>query len=149
MSSFVGAAIVILDKRLYCYSRPACTRSSNQEGLVGGRKMPLEIDLIETLYGVGEVAVPILLQMADTPDAAWRVLAAMRGAQTAALVVIEAGDERRLSDWEIAAILRNRLKGSREPCPSNESLVIRATDNTDAAYHRDFGNWYYGRTADS
>ena len=104
-------------------------------------KLPLEIDLIECLYGDGEVSIDIVLKMADSAHQAWQVIEAMTLAQTASLWLVDDNTARQLEHWEIASLTRS-TRGSGEPSPPSASIRVRPGPLTAQAYHRDFGAWY-------
>lgn len=70
-------------------------------------------------------------------------MSGLASTRVAKLCVVEAGAIRSMHDWEIDAILRNRLNGSSEPAPSDTSLCLQQGEGIQEAYERDFGNWYW------
>lgn len=106
------------------------------------RKMPVEIDVIEQLYGDGEISVERVCGLAEDRPSAWHIISSFVTARTAALFVVAKGEMRALRDWETAALVRNRLHGSSEVVPSDDRLLLRAAAGTTEAYQHDFGGWF-------
>jgi hypothetical protein len=105
-------------------------------------KMPMDLDVIEQLYADGQVRVSSIVRMAADASTAWRMIASLLGAHAADLNVTDISATRRLDEWEVAALLRNRLHGSAEATPPDEALRLHSTERTKEAYHRDFGKWF-------
>ena len=104
---------------------------------------PFEIDLIETLYAMGEVTVPMAFQMAGDQSKVWPAIAVFLQRNVANLWVTESSEGRQLADWEAAAILRARLRSSGETTPPDDALSLRSAEGIKVAYDQDFAEWYY------
>jgi hypothetical protein len=105
-------------------------------------EIPPEIDIIEILYGSGDMTVPQVKLQVKSEETAWAVIPKLVAARIAALWVFEGDGVRELKDWELAAIVRSRTHRSAEVTPPDERLILRGAENLVEAYHRDFGNWY-------
>jgi hypothetical protein len=68
----------------------------------------------------------------------WGVIAALVREGIAALWT---RDGRDLVDWEVAALLRTRMKKSGEMDVQDQELVLRSGPEIDDAYIREFGDW--------
>ncbi|MBC7773709.1 MAG: hypothetical protein H7210_14545 [Pyrinomonadaceae bacterium] len=103
---------------------------------------PLEIDLVEVLYGTGEVSIPLLYLMARDKSYAWRVASGKLADQVAVLWLQSDHETRRLQPWEVASVIRSRLHGSSEITPADEMLVLKSAPKTSVAYHNEFWPWF-------
>jgi hypothetical protein len=105
-------------------------------------KMPVRIDVIEQLYGDGEVTVEMVSRMAGNQASAWGVISSLVAEHIATLFVLESGMVRPLVEWEVSALLRNRLHHSTEVTPHDDCLLLRHGEKMIDAYEREFGDWY-------
>src|SRR3954467_11010894 len=93
---------------------------------------------------MGEMTMREVHVQVREPHVAWNAIDHLVKNKIAELWVTDGGSERRLVDWEVLALLRNRLSQSRETAPRDETLSLRAAEGIEEAYHRDFGAWYEG-----
>lgn len=102
--------------------------------------MAVEIDSIEQIDAMGEMSAKLVFAISPSVRA-WRATESLLPAGTVAVAVADDRGECTLADWEAVALIRDRLHGSGEPAPSDDSLALRATEKSDQAFHRDFGGW--------
>jgi hypothetical protein len=102
--------------------------------------IPPDLDLIEILYATGDMSMREVHVQVGTRCNVWEVISRLVRAGVA--TVWSDLDRRQLADWEVAALVRNRLGQSTEPAPADEHLVLRKGAKLAEAYHRDFGAWY-------
>ena len=87
---------------------------------------PPDLDVLEILDAMGEMSMREVYLQVRTVATAWNVIAGLCARKAASLWIEEGGVWRRLEEWEVAALMRARLRGSGEPAPEDSRLMLRA-----------------------
>lgn len=115
-----------------------------------GDKLPVHLDLIEQLHAAGEVSIDDAARLADGAQRAWQAIDALLVQGQATLCLRQSpeantsGEARPLENWEVDAIIRNRIGTTGEATPPDRELILRPGPDTDAAYRREVWRWLEG-----
>lgn len=117
--------------------------------MTDGYDIPPRTDLIESLYGLGELAMDDVHTHCGSVEAAWRIVPHLVDEQIASLWICEEAErgvegvvERELERWEIEQLVRTRLRGSGESLIRESRLVLKAGPHVERACLDEFWPWF-------